>query len=233
MSFINFNEVTREYKVGSGVIKALDSINFEIEKGEFAVILGPSGSGKSTMLNLLGGMDRATSGSIYVDNKDVAKFSENDLTTYRRHDIGFVFQFYNLMPNLTAKENIQLARQVGLSPLSIEETIDAVGLKERTNHFPSEMSGGEQQRVSIARALCKNPKLLLCDEPTGALDSDTGKKILVLLQKMSREFGHTVIIVTHNSAIAAAADRIIHLKNGHVLKIDINTSPLLMEEVSW
>lgn len=233
MSFIRFDKVTREYKAGKETIKALDNISFEIEQGHFTVILGPSGSGKSTTLNLLGGMDKATSGKIAVGEKEITAFGNDRLTVYRRHDVGFVFQFYNLIPNLTAIENVDLACRLGKSPLSAEETLRAVGLEKRINNFPSEMSGGELQRVSIARALCKNPKLLLCDEPTGALDSETGKKILTLLQDMSRKYRNAVVVVTHNAAIAPTADRVIHLKDGHVKSTKDNTSPLSMEEVVW
>lgn len=233
MSFIQFEKVTREYIAGKEIIKALDNISFGIEKGHFTVILGPSGSGKSTTLNLLGGMDKATSGKIIVGEKEITSFGNDKLTVYRRHDVGFVFQFYNLIPNLTAFENVDLACRLGKSPLSAEETLRSVGLEKRMNNFPAELSGGELQRVSIARALCKNPKLLLCDEPTGALDSETGIKILVLLQNMSREYHNAVVIVTHNAAIAPTADRVIHLKDGHLKAMEDNASPLSMEEVVW
>lgn len=233
MSFINILNVTREYSSGRSTVKALDNVSFSIEKGQFTVILGPSGSGKSTTLNLLGGMDKATSGKISVGERDVTALDDKKLTVYRRHDVGFVFQFYNLIPNLTAFENVDLACHLGKNPLSAEETLTAVGLKDRMLSFPAEMSGGELQRVSIARALCKNPKLLLCDEPTGALDSNTGKKVLVLLQKMSREYDNAVVVVTHNAAIAQAADRVINLKDGKVISIEDNTNPISMEEVIW
>lgn len=233
MSFIEFDNVTREYHAGKEKIKALDSISFGIEKGHFTVVLGPSGSGKSTALNLLGGMDKATSGKITVGEKEITSFGNDKLTVYRRHDVGFVFQFYNLIPNLTAFENVDLACQLGKSPLSAEETIRAVGLEKRMNNFPAELSGGELQRVSIARALCKNPKLLLCDEPTGALDSETGKKILILLQDMSRKYHNAVVVVTHNAAISPTADRVIHLRDGHIKAVEDNASPLSMEEVTW
>lgn len=233
MSFIHFKDVTREYKTGKEIIKALDNISFDIEEGQFTVILGPSGSGKSTTLNLLGGMDKATCGKITVGEKEITSFDNKRLTVYRRHNVGFVFQFYNLIPNLTAFENVDLACRLGKSPLSAQETMRAVGLENRINNFPSELSGGELQRVSIARALCKNPQLLLCDEPTGALDSETGKKILVLLQSMSRQYHNAVVVVTHNAAIAPTADRIIHLKDGHVKAVDNNPAPLSMEEVVW
>lgn len=195
--------------------------------------MGPSGSGKSTLLNLLGGMDRSTSGQIIVDNQDICTYSDKKLTVYRRECVGFVFQFYNLIPNLTALENIEMACKLGKSPLSAKETIEAVGLAKRVNHFPGEMSGGELQRISIARALCKNPKLLLCDEPTGALDSHTGAKVLMLLQKMSREYKKTVIVVTHNAAIAKSADRVIQLKDGCISCIEDNLNPISAEEVTW
>lgn len=233
IEFLTFEQVTREYIVGKDKVKALFEVDFAIESGKFTVILGPSGSGKSTALNLLGGMDRATSGRIIVDNKDITGLSDKQLTNYRREDIGFVFQFYNLIPNLNAYENVELACRLGKHPLSVEEVIQSVGLKDRMKHFPAEMSGGELQRLSIARALCKNPKLLLCDEPTGALDSETGKMVLTLLQKMSREYSKTVIIVTHNAAISPTADRTIRLKDGHVVKQEDNLSPLSMEKVVW
>jgi putative ABC transport system ATP-binding protein len=233
MGFIKFENITREYLAGKERIKALDHVDFEIEQGTFTVILGPSGSGKSTTLNLLGGMDKATSGRITVGEKVITGMDDKKLTVYRRHDVGFVFQFYNLIPNLTAFENVDLACRLGKSPLSANDTIKAVWLENRANNFPAELSGGELQRVSIARALCKNPKLLLCDEPTGALDSETGKMILTLLQNMSREYHNAVVVVTHNAAIAPTADRVIHLKDGHVRKVDDNTAPLPMKEVAW
>ncbi|MFT8889846.1 MAG: ABC transporter ATP-binding protein [Ethanoligenens sp.] len=233
MSFIRFEKVTRIYHTGEENVKALDGISFEVEEGQFTVILGPSGSGKSTTLNLLGGMDRATSGKITVGKKEITSLDDNRLTVYRRHNVGFVFQFYNLIPNLTAFENVDLACRLGKSPLSARETIDAVGLSKRMNNFPSELSGGELQRISIARALCKNPQLILCDEPTGALDSETGKRILTLLQSMSRRYRNAVVVVTHNSLIAPTADRVIHLKDGRVQTVENNDSPLAMEEVVW
>lgn len=233
MSFIKFENVTREYKSGDSIIKALDNINFEIESGKFTVILGPSGSGKSTTLNLLGGMDRLTSGKIKVGKRGVEKLNDKELTVYRRHDIGFVFQFYNLIPNLTAYENVDMACRLSHSPLSAKECLDAVSLSHRISNFPSQMSGGELQRVSIARALCKNPKILLCDEPTGALDSETGKKVLILLQSMSKKYDKAVVVVTHNAAIAPAADRVIHLKDGKVISVEDNSNPIAMEEVQW
>lgn len=233
MSFIKFQNVTKTYRVGEEKINALDRIGFEIEAGKFTVILGPSGSGKSTALNLLGGMDRATSGTITVGKKEVSALNDRQLTVYRRHDVGFVFQFYNLIPNLTACENVDIACRLGKDPFPTDEALRAVGLEDRKNNFPAELSGGQLQRVSIARALCKNPQLLLCDEPTGALDSETGKMILTLLQEMSKKQKKAVVVVTHNSAIAPAADRVIHLKDGHVIRVEDNASPLRMEEVVW
>jgi putative ABC transport system ATP-binding protein len=233
MGFIHFEKVTREYRAGKETITALDSVDFSIEQGQFTVILGPSGSGKSTTLNLLGGMDTATSGKITVGKKEITSFDEDKLTVYRRHNVGFVFQFYNLIPNLTAYENVDLVCRLSKNSLSAKETIRAVGLEHRMNNFPSELSGGELQRISIARALCKNPQVLLCDEPTGALDSETGKMVLTLLQNMSRIYGNAVIVVTHNAAIAPTADRVIHLKDGHVNSIEENSSPLDMKEVVW
>ena len=208
-------------------------VDFNIEKGEFVVIVGPSGAGKTTILNLLGGMDKATSGKILVDNKDVAKYSEKQLTQYRRSDIGFVFQFYNLVQNLTALENVELATQISKNPLDVKMVLKRVGLENRINNFPAQLSGGEQQRVAIARAIAKNPKLLLCDEPTGALDYQTGKAILALLREMCDKYKMTVIVITHNSALAPMADRIIHLKNGRVASSVINENPKPIEEIEW
>ncbi len=233
MSFIEFKNVSRVYKSGESEIRAIDNVNFEIEKGKFTVILGPSGSGKSTTLNLLGGMDKASSGEIYVDGREITQLSLSKLTDYRRVDVGFVFQFYNLIPNLTAYENVDMARKISKSEIKTEDALSAVGLNHRMKNFPSQMSGGELQRVSIARALCKSSKLLLCDEPTGALDSDTGKKVLILLQNMAREYGNAVVVVTHNVAIAPAGDRVIKLKDGKIHKIIDNTNPMSMEEVEW
>ena len=213
MAFIEFNDVVKTYKMGEVEIKAVDNISFPIEKGEFVVIVGPSGAGKTTVLNILGGMDTATSGTITVDGEDISKYNEKELTRYRRDDVGFVFQFYNLIQNLTAIENIQMATQISKNPLDAEQLLGEVGLGARADNFPSQLSGGEQQRVSIARALAKNPKLLLCDEPTGALDYITGKSILKLLQDTCREKGMTVIVITHNSALAPMADKIIKIKN--------------------
>ena len=233
MGFIQFQNVTKTYSVGSEEIRALDDVSFEIEDGKFTVILGPSGSGKSTALNLLGGMDRATSGAITVGKKEITSLNDRQLTVYRRHDVGFVFQFYNLIPNLNAYENVDIACRLGKDPFSADGALQAVGLADRKNNFPSELSGGQLQRVSIARALCKNPQLLLCDEPTGALDSETGKKIFTLLQAMSRKYRDAIVVVTHNSAIAPAADRVIRLKDGRVVRVEDNASPMRMEEVVW
>lgn len=233
MAFIEFNDVVKTYKMGEVEIKAVDNISFPIEKGEFVVIVGPSGAGKTTVLNILGGMDTATSGTITVDGEDISKYNEKELTRYRRDDVGFVFQFYNLIQNLTAVENIQMATQISKNPLDAEQLLGEVGLGARADNFPSQLSGGEQQRVSIARALAKNPKLLLCDEPTGALDYITGKSILKLLQDTCREKGMTVIVITHNSALAPMADKIIKIKNGQVDKILINAQPTPVEQIEW
>ena len=233
MSYISFQDVRKEYKMGEVIIKAVDGVNFEIEKGEFAIIVGPSGAGKTTVLNMLGGMDSCTSGLILVDGARVSDYNAKQLTGYRRHDIGFVFQFYNLVQNLTALENVELAAQICDDPLDAREVLEHVGLGHRLDNFPAQLSGGEQQRVAIARALAKNPKLLLCDEPTGALDYNTGKAILKLLQDMSRQRGMTVIIITHNSALTAMADRVIQVKNGAVISEEINPSPVPVEEIEW
>lgn len=233
MSFIKLENVTKEYITGTTVIKALDDVNFEIESGRFTIILGPSGSGKSTILNLIGGMDYCSKGKITVGKKTVSELNDKQLTVYRRHDIGFVFQFYNLIPNLTAFENVDISSHLSKTPMTAKEAIEAVGLTQRMNNFPAQMSGGELQRVSIARALCKNPKVLLCDEPTGALDSQTGKKVLTLLQKMSKKYNSAVIVVTHNAAIAPAADRVIRLKDGKIESITDNDNAISMEEVDW
>lgn len=233
MSYIEFRNVSKIYKSGEDTIKALDNVSFQIEKGGFTVILGPSGSGKSTTLNLLGGMDKATEGEIIVDNKNIVPYSLSQLTDYRRFDVGFVFQFYNLIPNLTAYENVDMARKISRGTIDTDEAIEAVGLSKRRNNFPSQMSGGELQRVSIARALSKNPKLLLCDEPTGALDSETGKKVLVLLQNMAKKYDNAVVVVTHNAAIAPSANKVIHLKDGKILSVERNENPVSMEMVDW
>lgn len=219
--------------MGEVEIRAVDGINFNVEKGEFVVIVGPSGAGKTTVLNILGGMDRASSGQIWIDGTDIGKYTNRQLTGYRREDIGFVFQFYNLVPNLTALENVELALQICKNPLDARQVLEEVGLGNRLDNFPAQLSGGEQQRVSIARALAKNPKLLLCDEPTGALDYNTGKSILKLLQDMCREKGMTVIVITHNSALAPMADRVIKIKNGKVSKMMLNDSPVSVETIEW
>lgn len=231
--FVELKDVKKIYKMGEVEIHAVAGINFEIKKGEFAVVVGASGAGKTTVLNILGGMDTATSGEVLVDGNDITKYNGKKLTAYRRDDIGFVFQFYNLVPNLTALENVELALQICKNPLDAERVLKEVGLGERLNNFPAQLSGGEQQRVSIARALAKNPKLLLCDEPTGALDYNTGKAILTLLQDTCRKKGMTVILITHNSAIAPMADRVIHIKNGKVSKIEENKNPIPIEEIEW
>lgn len=231
MGVIEFRHVSREFRNDSDVVKALNDVSFQIEKGKFTVILGPSGSGKSTTLNLLGGMDKATSGEILIDGKNISDMSLAQLTRYRREDVGFVFQFYNLIPNLTAFENVDMAKKISNGQMDASEALKAVGLEHRTKNFPSQLSGGELQRVAIARAICKNPKLLLCDEPTGALDSDTGKKVFTLLQQMSKSYDNAIIIVTHNEAIAPVADRVIRLKDGCVHSILDNDSPVSMEEV--
>lgn len=231
--YVKLENVTKIYKMGEVEIRAADGISFSIEKGEFVVVVGPSGAGKTTVLNILGGMDTATSGQVLVDGSDVAKYNSRQLTGYRRDDIGFVFQFYNLVQNLTALENVELALQICKEPLDAAQVLKEVGLGERLNNFPAQLSGGEQQRVSIARALAKNPKLLLCDEPTGALDYQTGKAILKLLQDMCREKGMTVIVITHNSALTPMADRVIKIKNGKVSRMTLNDNPTPVEEIEW
>jgi len=231
--FVKLQDITKIYKMGEVEIRAADHISFSIEKGEFVVIVGPSGAGKTTVLNILGGMDTATSGKLLVDGQDVTAYNARRLTGYRREDIGFVFQFYNLVPNLTALENVELALQICRDPLDAREVLNEVGLGDRLDNFPAQLSGGEQQRVSIARALAKNPKLLLCDEPTGALDYNTGKAILKLLQNMCRERGMTVIVITHNQAIAPMADRLIHVKNGQVSQMEMNEHPVSIDEIEW
>lgn len=232
-NYVELRDVRKIYKMGEVEIAAADGINFTVRKGEFAVVVGASGAGKTTVLNILGGMDIATSGKVFVDGENIVKYSPKNLISYRRDDIGFVFQFYNLIPNLTALENVELALQICKEPLDAKEVLEQVGLGDRTNNFPAQLSGGEQQRVSIARALAKNPKLLLCDEPTGALDYNTGKAILKLLQDTCREQGMTVILITHNSAIAPMADRVIHIKNGKVSKIIENENPVPVETIEW
>lgn len=232
-NYIQLEKVSKIYGTKEVKIIAVDEISFNISKGEFAVIVGPSGAGKTTVLNILGGMDTATSGKVWVDGKNIAKYNNRQLTSYRRDDIGFVFQFYNLVPNLTALENVELAMQICKNPLDVKKVLCEVGLEDRMGNFPAQLSGGEQQRVSIARALAKNPKLLLCDEPTGALDYQTGKAILKLLQDMCREKGMTVIVITHNSALTPMADRVIHIKNGTVSAMELNTDPTPVEEIEW
>ena len=233
MSYIEFENVRKEYKMGEVTINALNNTNFTIEKGELVVIVGPSGAGKTTTLNILGGMDTASSGKVSVDGKRIDKLSNKALIKYRREDIGFVFQFYNLVQNLTAKENVELATQICSDSLDPEDILIKVGLKDRMNNFPSQLSGGEQQRVAIARAIAKNPKLLLCDEPTGALDYNTGKQILMLLQETCRKDGMTVVIITHNQAIAPMADKIIFFKNGMVEKQIKNENIVPVEFIEW
>lgn len=233
MAYIEFNNVVKEYDVGENKIRALDGTNFSIDKGELVVIVGPSGAGKTTALNVLGGMDNVTSGEVLIDNQCVNNYSEKQLTYYRREDIGFVFQFYNLIQNLTAIENVELATQICKKPLDPNVTMEKVGLKNRKNNFPSQLSGGEQQRVAIARAIAKNPKILLCDEPTGALDYKTGKQILKLLQDTARKENMTVLIITHNGAIAPMADKVIYFKNGTAEKVEINENPVSVEEIEW
>lgn len=233
MSYIEFQNVKKIYKMGEVEIEALAGVDFTIEKGEFVVIAGQSGAGKSTILNILGGMDSSTSGKVIVDEQEVSKMDSKELCMYRRYDIGFVFQFYNLVQNLTAKENVELACQICKNPLDIDKTIEAVGLKNRKDNFPSQLSGGEQQRVAIARALAKNPKLLLCDEPTGALDYQTGKQILKLLQDTCRENNMTVIVITHNMAICPMGDKVIHVKSGKISSIEINEHPMDIESIEW
>ena len=232
-AYVKLENVTKIYRMGEIEIRAADGIDFEIMKGEFVVIVGPSGAGKTTVLNVLGGMDTVTGGSIWVDGKDISKYSSTELTGYRRDDIGFVFQFYNLISNLTALENVELALQICRDPFSASSVLKDGGLGDRMKNFPAQLSGGEQQRVSIARALAKNPKLLLCDEPTGALDYNTGKAILKLLQDMCRERGMTVIVITHNSAIAPMADRVIKIKNGKVSEVTVNENPVSVETIEW
>lgn len=233
MKVIEFENVTKEYEVGKNIIKAVDDISFSIEGGKITVILGPSGSGKSTMLNLIGGMDRVSKGAVKILANNISTYSDRKLTEYRRKTIGFVFQFYNLIPNLNAFENVDLSNKLGKNPLDTKEMIKAVGLENRMKHFPAEMSGGELQRLSIARALCKNPDILLCDEPTGALDSSTGQMVLGVLQKMAREYHKTVVIVTHNAKIAQCADNVITLKDGTIQEKYINQKPLEISEVIW
>lgn len=233
MSYVELSGVFKRYQMGETTITANNDINFSIEKGEFVVILGPSGAGKSTVLNILGGMDQADEGQIIVDGTDIGKYNERKLTTYRRLDVGFVFQFYNLVPNLTAKENVELASQISPNALDVVEVLKQVGLGKRQGNFPAQLSGGEQQRVAIARALAKNPKLLLCDEPTGALDYETGKQILKLLQDSCRQTGTTVIVITHNSAISPMADRVIRINDAQVRSVVMNEQPMPVENIEW
>jgi putative ABC transport system ATP-binding protein len=233
MSFVAVKNEYKRYKMGESVIVANDGIDFEINKGEFAVIVGPSGAGKSTVLNILGGMDSADEGQVIVDGTDIAKFSAKELTGYRRNDVGFVFQFYNLVPNLTTLENVELASQISPRALDARKVLEDVGLGARLDNFPAQLSGGEQQRVAIVRALAKQPKLLLCDEPTGALDYNTGKQVLKLLQDTCRNTGTTVIVITHNLAIAPMADRVIEINNAKVRKMVINPSPISVEDIEW
>ena len=231
--FVEFEDVCKYYQTGSVKIAAADHLNFYVDKGEFCIIVGPSGAGKTTLLNILGGMDNCDEGNVWLDGRNVSRFSARELTTYRRYDVGFVFQFYNLVQNLTALENVELASEICRDPLDPAQTLTSVGLGERLNNFPAQLSGGEQQRVSIARALAKNPKLLLCDEPTGALDDQTGKQILSLLQAQSRAGGMTVVIITHNSALTAMADRVIRVKSGQIAGVRINEHPTPVEQIEW
>ncbi|WP_312730528.1 ABC transporter ATP-binding protein [Enterococcus sp.] len=233
MSYIDVVKEVKKYTMGDTVIAANDGVSFSVEKGEIALILGPSGAGKSTVLNILGGMDQCDSGQVIVDGTDIASFDAKQLTTYRRKDVGFVFQFYNLVPNLTARENVELSAQIVPEALDAAEILTQVGLGDRLDHFPAQLSGGEQQRVTIARAIAKKPKLLLCDEPTRALDYETGKQILAILEKTARETGTTVLIITHNSALAPMADRVIHINDAKVRKMEKNTHPIPIASISW
>lgn len=231
--YIQFSNVKKRYTMGEVQISALDGVDFSIKKGELVIIVGASGAGKSTILNILGGMDSATTGNVFVDDEDISTYNQKQLTTYRRYDIGFVFQFYNLVQNLTAIENVELATQICKNPLDPESVIKSVGLEHRKNNFPAQLSGGEQQRVAIARALAKNPKLLLCDEPTGALDYNTGKSILQVLQDTNKKMGMTVVIITHNMAIAPMGDKVITVRNGKVHNITVNENPTPIERIEW
>lgn len=233
MSFVTFENVGKVYKTGDVEVRALHDVEFEIEKGEICVVVGQSGAGKTTLLNILGGMDTLTEGKVILDGRDISELSSKQMATYRRLDIGFVFQFYNLIPNLTALENVEIASQLSVDPLDSRKVMAEVGLEERMNNFPAQLSGGEQQRVAIARALAKNPKLLLCDEPTGALDYETGKSILKLLQDTCRNSGMTVVIITHNSALTAMADRIVRIKNGTIESVKLNDNIVPVEDIEW
>ena len=233
MAFIEVKNLSKIYQMGEVKIKAIENVSFSIDEGELVVILGPSGAGKTTILNILGGMDSPTSGSIIIDGTDISKYNRKELTKYRRYDIGFVFQFYNLFGNLTALENVELANQICKNPRDSKETLKSVGLSDRMDHFPAQLSGGEQQRVSIARALAKNPKILLCDEPTGALDSKTGKMIIELLQDTCHKTKTTTIIITHNAIIAGIADKVIRVKNGTIESIEVNKNPKSVKEIDW
>jgi putative ABC transport system ATP-binding protein len=233
MGILRAEQLSKSYQMGEIEVKALQDTSFEIEEGEFVVILGPSGSGKSTLLNILGGMDQPTSGKVFLRDEEITSYNEKQLTEYRRNKVGFIFQFYNIMANLTAEENVELATEISQNPLSIDEIMEAVGLTDRKDHFPAQLSGGEQQRVSIARAVAKNPEILLCDEPTGALDFNTGITILGLLRKVNRDMGKTVLIITHNSDIASMADRVIRMRSGSITDDHLNENPTAVEDIKW